>query len=477
MASKQINIRFNEAYAYSGGGNDILFEYSLDNTTFQSGYYSFPEPEPLSGDYSFNVGSEYVPEVWVRVSVKNNLGEVILSETFHYSPGTSCGLTSITQSGASITLAGFVIMAYKTGDPNQLVLQQADTEIGNFADFYTINNAMTQSPSTGSSSIIFNTVLNSGKYYRLKVLDVDGNPVYSNPVLFAGETQTSVKLNSISSNTPNLIDADYVNAYGNSIGQNDAYIYQSNDGVSGWVVVASVNMQSSPFTGNMVNSFGATNNRYYKIGVKNSSGNEVFSNVRQYVAKTLSILQAISSCNGNQQSESVQVKVNYDSTAHTYQLQYWDGSQWMVIASTPGNGSTQFYISVSNTGFQPLYYQIRIHDATNGITSEPYSLQMANCMTSVTINSLVPSAMEVPGAYDLNISYNNAYQIGILTVYLLEGDGFSPNVFLMTFGINNNPENNTYGYYNIPLTSGKFYQIEVRDSNNAPVFSNVIQAP
>ena len=98
----------------------------------------------------------------------------------------------------------------------------------------------------------------------------------------------------------------------------------------------------------------------------------------------ITILQATSSCSGVEQSESVQIEINYDGLGHSFNFEYYDGFNWTTIGTTIGGMQSQFYVQAMNTNITLGSYQIRVTDSTDGITSGQQVLEFVDC-TSTTI--------------------------------------------------------------------------------------------
>lgn len=197
---------------------------------------------PVCIDARFD-GTYYSPDITC-----NNLSSLNISITPHTGNdcgGTVCGPTVYSQGGGvlPVTLTGFTavnnngVANITWQSENERNVKSFLVEAGdNGTDFYSIKTvAAKNTDGRNQYSVTDNIFTMTGKkYYRLKIIDLDGTFSYSNVVQLAGKTSTSVSV------YPNPA-VDHVNIFG--IEKNTTVLITDATGVAvKKVVVGSPNM-------------------------------------------------------------------------------------------------------------------------------------------------------------------------------------------------------------------------------------------
>jgi len=195
--------------------------------------------------------------------------------------------------------------------------------------------------------------------------------------------------------------------------------------------------------------------------------------------KSISILSASSSCEGEQQDESVQIEINYDGTGHTFELQYYDGASWITIGTTLGVGQTQFYVIAYNSGVPAGGYLIRVNDTTQGIYSVTQNLNFVDCATSAIFLDGVQLGEEnnLSHIYSTDNVYEYSYSL-----FDLVREYSTDNVFFDTIAnslgwLGSNPDTASHQNTasNIHYSAGNFVRLVGKDSGGGLVYSNSLQ--
>ena len=281
--NSSFNFTANNIYEYNVGQLDVKFEGSFDNLDFFDLFGTptisgIPTSPLTSGSFDFAVfGSAPASGVYVRITVKNELGGEVVSNSVQYIQATSAFINAITDGVMDVDM----VNAY--GFSDQYIIQQSDDGINNWGTWQSV--ASEPEPYTGGKQITISPI-NSGKYYRIYVSRINGEIIYSNIVQYFAR----MNINSISALGTGM-DITFINVY--SEGDNPPYTfsvkYQISDiGVDfDFVDLDYFEIPSSPYSNatlQQVLPTGCVDQKYYRLKAKNDVGELVYSNVKQYIA-------------------------------------------------------------------------------------------------------------------------------------------------------------------------------------------------
>lgn len=215
--------------------------------------------------------------------------------------------------------------------------------------------------------------INNAKLYLRDATNDFNSDIYTLNVISCEQTQeTSVVLNSILAN--GNVDADYVNAY--EVGAIRQVERQSSPDNVLWATQGNfTGLASSPFTGNFPADSGANpiDGNYYRLGVKDSIGNIIYSNSMQYVVPTSINLNSIVFDGVNDTTINFDVANAYEYSTGNLDAHVegsWDNTTWFTMGiNTNGwispNPRTENNVSIviPNLAFaNNLYVRISIKD-------------------------------------------------------------------------------------------------------------------